>query len=249
MTYASIRIMRLNRLFLRLPTYASKELFEIREVRMGGVNLVLNAQRAAIFRITHIDNVGWDFEHGLHCRNSDVANPEFRNIGNSELIEKRKHWIVPVYPGGTLSDYVPFYFTPRSPMLYNIKTGYNGIARVPMANIVIYVAGLRKLATDRVTFVLADRHAKLAMAKFFGDLTGLDQLDWRILQNSDFKRDDADPEKMDRYQAEALIHKQLPCTSLAAVVCYGDEEKRRVAGMAEAHGISAPILVKPGMYF
>ena len=47
-------------------------------------------------------------------------------IGNPDLIDKRTHRIVPAPPGGTLSDYVPFYFTLYSPMLYNIKTGMEG---------------------------------------------------------------------------------------------------------------------------
>src|ERR1700685_3183047 len=38
----------------------------------------------------------------------------FVNIGMTDLIDKRIPWVVPRKPGGALSDYVPFYFTPRS---------------------------------------------------------------------------------------------------------------------------------------
>ena len=83
----------------------------------------LTAQKALIFRITHRDNVRWMLRNGLHCRNSAKRDPRFVSIGNQELIDKRNERQVPVAPGGTLSDYVPFYFTPFSPMLLNIKTG------------------------------------------------------------------------------------------------------------------------------
>ena len=41
---------------------------------------------------------------------------------------------------GTLNDYVPFYFTPFSIMMYNIKTGYGGIKHVPNEKIAILVS-------------------------------------------------------------------------------------------------------------
>src|SRR2546423_1907400 len=142
--------------------------------------MAFTAESARIYRITHIDNVEWDLKHGLQCRSSSLENPNFRNIGNLDLIDKRKNVIVPIRPGGTLSDYVPFYFTSRSPMLYNIKTGYNGIAVVPMKDIVIYVASLRPLHAEGVQFVFTDQHAKLVTAEYFDDLNDLARIDWNI---------------------------------------------------------------------
>ncbi len=54
-----------------------------------------------------------------------------------DLIEKRTAHTVPIPPGGSLGDYVPFYFTPWSIMLYNIKTGYNGVPRQGRVAIVV----------------------------------------------------------------------------------------------------------------
>jgi hypothetical protein len=47
---------------------------------------------------------------------SILADPDFRNIGNADLISKRETRQVPIPPGGMLSDYIPFYFTPWSPV-------------------------------------------------------------------------------------------------------------------------------------
>lgn len=52
-----------------------------------------------------------------------VLDPNFRNIGNLDLIDKRAHRVVKVGPDGTLGDYVSFYFTPFSIMMFNIHTG------------------------------------------------------------------------------------------------------------------------------
>src|SRR5262245_11761597 len=105
----------------------------------------LTPEKALIFRITHIANVPWILDHGLHCRSSANQDPTFHEIGNPDLIDKRTRRIVPVRPGGSLSDYVPFYFTPATPMLLNIKTGYNGVPRTAMADIAILVSSVHKL--------------------------------------------------------------------------------------------------------
>ena len=82
----------------------------------------LNADKALIWRIVHRDNMPWLLANGLHCRNAAEQDPNYLNIGNAELIDKRAHRVVPIAPGGTLSDYVPFYFTPFSVMMKNIHS-------------------------------------------------------------------------------------------------------------------------------
>jgi len=180
----------------------------------------LNAEKALIFRIVHRDNVPWILENGIHCANSAVQAPSYHTIGNPDIIEKRQHREVPVPPGGNLSDYVPFYFTPYSPMMLNIKTGYAGVAKVPNEEIVIFVSSLRKLAELGHAFVFTDRHAYLWSADFYSDLDDLQHIDWALLRNRDFKRDPDDPEKVERYQAEALVHQHLPVAAMIGAVCY-----------------------------
>jgi hypothetical protein len=75
------------------------------------------------------------------------------------LIDKRHDRDIPCAPFGTLSDYVPFYFTPFTPMLLNIKTGYNGIRKRPVEEIVIFVSPLPVLRKKGVPFLFTDRHA------------------------------------------------------------------------------------------
>ena len=87
----------------------------------------LNAEKALIWRIVHRDSLPWILDNGLHCGNGGVRNPAWVSIGNQDLIDKRATHPVPKPPGGFLNDYVPFYFTPFSPMLRNINTGWGGI--------------------------------------------------------------------------------------------------------------------------
>ena len=210
---------------------------------------ILNPQRALIFRIPHRDNLPWILGHGLHCRTSNHLDPNFVSIGNASLINERQHVIVPIHPAGTLSDYVPFYFTPLSVMSFNISTGHRGIQQRRSEEIAILVCSLPKLTQDGIAFVFTDRHARLVTAEFFAGLGDLGKIDWRILQNRDFSRDNNDLGKMERYQAEALVHQHLPIDSLMAIACYNDQEANRADALVKAAGLGVNVISRPGWYF
>jgi ssDNA thymidine ADP-ribosyltransferase DarT-like protein len=148
-----------------------------------------------------------------------------------------------------LSDYVPFYFTPLSVMLLNIKTGYRGIQQRRSDEIAILVCSLPKLRQDGITFIFSDRHARLATAEFLGDVAALDRIDWKILQNRDFTRDNNDLGKIERYQAETLVHRHLPIDSLLAIACYNSRERDRVDALVEGAGLDLNVISRPGWYF
>lgn len=209
----------------------------------------LTPQRAFIFRIVHRDNLPWILDNGLHCRNSPANDPNYVEIGNPDLIGKRNSRPVPIAPGGTLSDYIPFYFTPRSPMLLNIKTGYNGVRQRTNAEIVILVSSLHRLHELGHPFLFTNQHAYVQTAQFFADLARLDQIDWPILQNSDFKRDVDDLGKFERYQAEALVRGVLPVTSLVGIACSDAEGVGRVTAQLAARHIVVPAASRPNWYF
>lgn len=204
-------------------------------------DVLLTPEKALIFRIVHKDNIGRVIKNGCHCRSTMAGKATYVEIGNQELIEKRTLRTVPCAPGGTLSDYVPFYFTPFTPMLYNIKTGY-GVPKQPMSDIVILVSSLPRLQKQNIPFVFSDRHAYLRTAQFSNDLDDLDWIIWPVLQARDFKKDDAD--KFEKYQAEALVYKHVPVSSLKAIVCYNTETKDLVLDLADKHDADVNIIAQ-----
>lgn len=211
--------------------------------------ILITFDKALIFRITHIANVPWILSNGLYCKSAEITDPNFVQLGNPELIIKRATRDVPVTPGGSLSNYIPFYFTPFSMMMYNIHTGYGGIRQFSNSDIVILVSSLRSLEGSGVQAVFTDRHAYLKAARFFNTLDELSEIDWGILRQRDFQRDPDDPEKTDRYQAEALIHKHLPVERLTGIVCHGQNEKRTLHRQREELGMQLEIVAQPSWYF
>jgi ssDNA thymidine ADP-ribosyltransferase, DarT len=209
----------------------------------------LTPEKAWIFRITHIGNVPWILDHGLHCCNSNCRDPNFREIGNPDLIGRRTRRAVPIAPGGMLSDYVPFYFTPHSPMLLNIKTGWNGLQKTPMPDIAILVTSLDRVAKEGIRFVFTDRHAYVMGAQFFGELCDLVHIDWPLLQARDFKRNPDDPGKCERYQAEALIHGVVPVSALSGIAYHGAAQEKVLQEEVTRRSLTTTVAVKPGWYF
>jgi len=148
-----------------------------------------------------------------------------------------------------LNDYVPFYFTPRSIMLYNIATGFGGIVRREKEEIIIFVSSLYRLRENGIPFVFTNQHAYAVDTEFFDDTTHLDQIDWKLLCDGDFKTDDESPGKPLRYQAEALIHHFMPLEALSGIACSGETVRRRLEFLIAERGLSINVRVAPKFYF
>ena len=208
----------------------------------------LNPEKALIWRIVHRDNLPWILDNGLHCANSGVLSPNYVNIGNPDLIDKRRHRAVPITPRGTLADYVPFYFTPFSVMMKNIHSGWS-VQQRRNEEIVILVSSLHRIEELGLSFVFTNAHAYPHWTSYYSDLERLDQIDWSILQHRDFKRDPDDPRKMERYQAEALVYRHLPIEGLMGINCCTDVVKRRIEQEIQRRNLNLSVHTRTGWYF
>lgn len=208
----------------------------------------LNPEKALIWRIVHHDNLPWVLDNGLHCANSPTQAPSYVAIGNADLIYRRKHRVVPIAPGGTLADYVPFYFTPFSVMMKNIHSGW-GVPQRRNEDIVILVSSLHHVKSLGLSFVFTNAHAYPDWTDYYSDLTQLGKIDWGILQRRDFKRDPDDPQKMERYQAEALIFQHLPIQGILGVVCYTEKLEQEIEQQTLSRGLKLPVYARTRWYF
>lgn len=211
----------------------------------------LGPDKAYIFRITHIRNVPFILDHGIHCRSGGIHDPEFIAIGLPGIINRRAVHPVPIAPGGTLADYVPFYFTPWSIMLLNIKSGKNPeVIKRESEEIVIMVSSLPRLTELGRGFIFTNGHAALAESEYFSAMSDLGRIDWTILRNRDFKRDpDNDPGKIGRYQAEALVHRHVPVEALLGIVCYDQASADALTREVEQRELDLQVKALPDWYF
>ena len=130
-------------------------------------------QHLPIYRMTHIDNVPFIVKNGLWSELSGVQDPRFVSIGNPSIIDRRTNKPVGINPpGGVLGEYIPFYFAGRSPMLYNIATGY-GVDKVPQKDIVFIVCDAIEIINAGIPCCFTDGNAANKTSTFYNNLYGL----------------------------------------------------------------------------
>jgi hypothetical protein len=207
----------------------------------------LTPENALIWRVVHRDNVPWILDHGVHCASGTTRDPNYVQIGLPDLIDERMERVVPVPPGGQLSDYVPFYFTPFSPMVHRIVTGL-GVTRRARSELCFLVTSLKSLAHQGLVFLVADRHASLQRASFQAGPGSVRGLPWSAWQRRAFKRDPEDPEAFERYQAEVLVHRHLPVEGLQGIVCYDVHTQASLSRQTEQRALDLKVVQRPEWY-
>jgi hypothetical protein len=179
-----------------------------------------------VFRITHIDNIPYINEVGFVLQDSVYASPNYKSIGDSEVIEKRATMI----KGYDLVQYIPFYFGPRSVMLYVIQHGYNGVKKQNPEDIVYCVIKIEELIANNVECLFTDGHALSVLTDFYThdklpEINGIISYDdvyakyWVSEADTDLKR---------RKEAELLIKNALPANYICGYVVYNEQAKQRL---------------------
>lgn len=170
-------------------------------------------QPTQIYRITHFSSLSRISADGMiHC-SSEMAKRgpgACVNIAHAHIQQRRARTRVRIGPGGTLHDYVAFYFAPRSPMLYAIHrnnvSGYDE-GQAPIVYLVSTAQAVRRAC---LPFIFTDGHAVMALSNAFSDLADLDKVDWPIMRSKYWNDTQTDPDRSRRRQAEFLVHQSLP---------------------------------------
>ena len=167
-----------------------------------------------LYRITHIHNLEYDMKHGLFIAKSSEANPNYLQIGDSTLINYRKELPAPDPPGGTLADYVPFYLGPRSPMLFQIATGWEDIKKYPQEEIIYYISSVPKIKEHQLDYFFTDGHARSSTSIHYTNDNDFDKLDWDTINATKWKSDETDLRRKEKKQSEFLVKNHMPVSCI-----------------------------------
>lgn len=133
-------------------------------------------------------------------------------------------------------------------MAFNIKTGYN-VPQRKSEDIIFLVSRYKNLVQTGLITLFTNKHAYLATTTFFSAEDDLGNVDWPLLRSKNFQRDPNDPEKMDRYQAEALVHNHVPLTSLLGVAVYSNRVCNDVEAILREANVEMPVRARSNWYF
>jgi len=212
--------------------------------------MLTKAINRLVYRIIHIDNLKYLLENGIYIKDHRKFDPNYINIGNSEVINKRDEFRVKIDGYGFIGNYIPFYFGTQSIMLYNILTGQNGISKQPPGNIAYLCCDIDELVKLCPKFFFTDGQANQKFTGHFNNLDDLDKIDWPVVDSSDFKKTEADPDRLRRYQAEFLVYQHVPVNCISQVVVYDKDKKSGVESLLANNNLYIPIKVaKKDFYF
>lgn len=203
-----------------------------------------------VYRIVHIDNLVQILKHGMFIKGHNSNHTKYLNIGNSEIINTRKEFPVKIKGYGFIGDYVPFYFGRQSIMLYNILTGQNGVQKQSPDNIIYICCYINELVKNCSQYFFTDGQANKKFTQHLITPDDLEKVDWKIVNGSDFKKTEADPDKARKYQAEFLIHKYVPVKCIHEIIVYNENKKAAVELLIAEHALDITVRVeKKEFYF
>lgn len=213
-----------------------------------------------IYHITHVNNLRAIVAHGglmsdaaILARGGPAA-----VIGMSTIKQRRLSLPVTCHPGLQVGDCVPFYFCPRSIMLFVIhcanhpELAYRG-GQQPIVHLEGDLAAVVVWANQqqrRWAFSLSNAGA--GYAHFRSSLNDLHQIDWDAVASNNFSAGSYTPsgsQVKEGKQAEFLLHNDFPW-KLVQRIGVASQAVALQAQAAVANAVHKPqISVQPSWYF
>lgn len=211
---------------------------------------MINKNREYCYRLTHRDNLEHHLRVGICTRHHPDADPGFVSIGHPDIIASRDTEKVRLRGYGYLGEYVPFYFTPKSIMQFNIVTGYwHPVVqqRHPSELVVLRCRIVDLNECDRYFFT--DGQANNALTNHYRNLVDLDAVDWPCIHAGNFSKS-GDADRARRYQAEFLVHHHVPVDRIESIHVYDQAARQRVLKTLVKTGHThIPVYITKQYYF
>ncbi len=209
--------------------------------------------RPSIYHITHVENLPAIL--AADCLRSDSAmiarGGTEASIGMRTIKQRRLGLRVKCYPDSHVGDFVPFYFCPRSIMLYLIHMAnheeltYKG-GQEPIVHL---EADLRETVawaeSERRQWAFSLSNAGAYYTEFRKRLDQLDEINWKAVAETDFR----EPEIKEGKQAELLVRESFPWHLVRRIGVRSDSLRHRVASALAASRHRPPVEVQRDWYF
>jgi hypothetical protein len=175
--------------------------------------------------------------------------------------DKRAAKQVALPPHGSLHDYVPFYFAPRSPMLGANHTKTIPNAR-PQEEILHLVTTAQSIANADIPFVFYDHHAVKEYSAPYNNLNDLCKIDWelffeppllggysKIWNSTSMGKNPKWVKRMEVRMAEFLVHERLPWNLIKGIATINEEKAKEVEEILKHHQIDTQVKAKRDWYY
>jgi len=205
----------------------------------------------AIYHITHVDNLPAILAAGALWSDARLtakaAAP--KNIAHDHIKQRRERTPVSVPPHGVVADYVPFYFCPRSPMLYAFMGGTVSGATGAQQDILHLVLDAESLVEAGLACVHTDGNAASQPLRFFPGVAGFGSLRWEVIQSWSWRDTPEDNDRKRSKQAEFLVHDAVPWGCVKSIGAMTEATRNRAIAALAPAAHRPPVAVQPKWYY
>jgi hypothetical protein len=179
--------------------------------RSGG-DEVSRAIPTKIYHFTRIEHLATILSEGLLCDTlAQQAGLMQIEVGQQPIKQRRAETPVHTGRGGTVADYVPFYYAPRSPMMHNIQKGKVPSYQDGCERLIYLATHTQRLQRAGLPWVATDRNAVLSHAEHTADDDRLTEMvDWHVMTVEPCVPVPEHPDRIERRMAEFLVHQRVP---------------------------------------
>lgn len=207
-------------------------------------------EKVLIYHFTHIDNLDSILSAGaLACKRAAAIQ---RDVGEPGIQSRRSIHRLPDPPGGTIHDFVPFYFSKRSPMLLRLASHYKTNYTGKQEEFVYIVSDVLRVANAGIPFVFTDGHSSVKITKFFTTIDDLDKVDWNLIASDEWGDiPGQDNDRKRRKQAEFMVKDHFPLSLSLGFAVMNDAMVERVRTIVSKYPefAGAYVLPKPTWYY
>ncbi len=210
--------------------------------------------RPKIYHITHGENLAGIIADGCLWSDAEmiVRGGPAAAIGLEGIKKRRLEELdVACHPGAKVGQFVPFYFCPRSPMLYIMhKANYPGLIYKGGQRLILHLeADLYEVAAwaDDAgrPWAFTDSNAGSYYFQPFRDLAQLGQLGWDHIANTDFR----DPLVKEAKQAEFLVYGSFPWSLVRTIGVISEKLAERVREIVSVGDHRPDVQVQTEWYY
>jgi len=205
-----------------------------------------------IYHITPIDNLESILSAGrlLAYNAMRAAKTQYTNIAYENIQDRRARIRVPCGAGGVLHDYVPFYFAPRSSMLYTINRGNVPNYTQGQEAVIHLVSHVEDIdARGDLDFVFTDGHAVMEFTTFFDELNYLDNIDWDVMESRYWRDTNEDNDRKRRRQAEFLVRNFFPWELIIKIGFINSTIKAKTENILQNFTHKPSVIVPENWYY
>lgn len=201
----------------------------------------------AIYHFTDFSNLELMLDKGVVFCPRDA--PTTVDIGNREIKDNRTSIDVPCGPCGKVSDYVPFYFAPCSPMLFSIKCGNVQGVDPNQARLVYLASSTEAMYEAGLECVFTNGNAAVYITEFDDDRANMaTHVDWAIMREKYWANTLEDGDRRRRRMAEFLVHEHVPLRLFSDIGVYDAGMKQALEEALDGDW-DIPVCVRRPWYF